>query len=223
MKLKLVLPVLALAAAGAAFWPAAGGAATFKGIVVAKQHGTLLVTSPSGVVRAVSGRAAVGSRVAVSGRAVTVVGHARTALVRGIVVRRIGTTMFLSSNRHLLAIHNARRLAGTATSGTTPQPGAVVEAQVSVDNGDLVEQDEQEVGQANSSSIQVQATVSAVGVGTVTLNVQGQTLTVNLPGGLTLPASLVGQTVTISLSLDDNQGDDQNGDSSDNSGGGGDD
>jgi hypothetical protein len=222
MKLKLVLPVLALAAAGAAFWPAAGGAATFKGIVVAKQHGALLVTSPSGVVRAVSGRAAVGSRVAVSGRTVTVVGHARTALVRGIVVRRIGTTMFLSSNRHLLAIHGARRLAGTSTS-TPPQPGAVVEAQVSVDNGDLQEQDEQEVGQANSSSIQVQATVSAVGAGTVTLNVQGQTLTVNLPGGLTLPASLVGQTVTISLSLDDNQGDDQNGDSSGDSGGGGDD
>jgi hypothetical protein len=223
MKLKLVLPVLALAAAGAAFWPAAGGAATFKGIVVAKQHGTLLVTSPSGAVHAVSGRAAVGSRVAVSGRTVTVVGRAHTALVRGIVVRRIGTTMFLSSNRHLLAIHNARRLADTATSTTAPQPGAVVEAQVSVDNGDLVEQDEQEVGQANSSSIQVQATVSAVGVGTVTLNVQGQTLTVNLPGGLTLPASLVGQTVTISLSLDDNQGDNQNGDSSDDSGGGGDD
>jgi hypothetical protein len=222
MKLKLVLPVLALAAAGAAFWPAAGGAATLKGIVVAKQHGTLLVTS-SGVVRAMSGRAAVGSRVAVSGRTVTVVGHAHTALVRGIVVRRIGTTMFLSSNRHLLAIHNARRLAGTATSTTTPQPGAVVEAQVSVDNGDLEEQDEQEVGQANSSSIQVQATVSAVGVGTVTLNVQGQTLTVNLPGGLTLPASLVGQTVTISLSLDDNQGDDQNDTSNDDSGGGGDD
>jgi hypothetical protein len=223
MKLKVVLPVLALAAAGAAFWPAAGGAATFNGIVVAKQHGTLLVTSASGVVRAVSGRAAVGSRVAVSGRTVTTVGHARTALVRGIVVRRIGTTMFLSSNRHLLAIHNARRLAGTATSTTTPQPGAVVEAQVSVANADLEEQDEQEVGQANSSSIQVQATVSAVGVGTVTLNVQGQTLTVNLPGGLTLPASLVGQTVTISLSLDDNQGDDQNDDSNDDSGGGGDD
>ena len=223
MKLKLVLPVLALAAAGAAFWPAAGGAATFKGVVVAKQHGTLLVTSPSGVVRAVSGRAAVGSRVAVSGRTVNVIGHAHTALVRGIVVRRVGTTMFLSSNRHLLAIHNARRLAGTATSTTAPQPGAGVEAQVAVANGDLEEQDEQEVGQANSSSIPVQATISAVGAGTVTLNVQGQTLTVNLPAGLTLPASLVGQTVTISLSLDDNQGDDQNGDSSGDSSGGGDD
>jgi hypothetical protein len=223
MKLKMVLPVLALVAAGAAFWPAAGGAATFKGVVVAKQHGTLLVTSPAGVVRAVSGRAAVGSRVVVSGRTATVVGRARTALVRGIVVRRIGTTMFLSSNRHLLAIHNARRLANSVTSTTTPQPGAVVEAQVSVENGDLEEQDEQEVGHADASSIPVQATISAVGVGTVTLNVQGQTLTVKLPGGLTLPASLVGQTVTISLSLDDNQGDDQNDDSNDDSGGGGDD
>ena len=69
----------------------------------------------------------------------------------------------------------------------------------------------------------MQATIAAVGVGTVTLNVQGQTLTVNLPAGLTLPASLVGQTVTITLSLkqDDNQGDDNGGDHD--GGGGGDD
>jgi hypothetical protein len=213
MKLKGVLAVLIVAAAGAAFWPAAGGAATFKGVVVAKQHGSLFVTSQSGVVRAVRGRAAVGSRVVVTGAGAAVVGRARTALVRGIVVRRVGTTMFLSSNRHLLAIHNARRLADSSPTPTTPQPGAVVSAEVSVANGDLEEQDEQEVGQVNSSSIQVQATISAVGVGTVTLNVQGQTLTVQLPGGLTLPASLVGQTVTISLSLDQG-GDDQGGDGS---------
>jgi hypothetical protein len=213
MKLKGVLAVLIVAAAGAAFWPAAGGAATFKGVVVAKQHGSLFVTSQSGVVRAVRGRAAVGSRVVVTAAGAAVVGRARTALVRGIVVRRVGTTMFLSSNRHLLAIHNARRLADSSPTPTTPQPGAVVSTQVSVANGDLEEQDEQEVGQVNSSSIQVQATISAVGVGTVTLNVQGQTLTVQLPGGLTLPASLVGQTVTISLSLDQG-GDDQGGDGS---------
>ncbi len=66
----------------------------------------------------------------------------------------------------------------------------------------------------NASSIAVQATISAVGAGTVTLNVQGQTLTVPLPGGLTLPAALVGQTVTINLSLapdDNDQGDDDGG------------
>ena len=59
----------------------------------------------------------------------------------------------------------------------------------------------------------MQATIKAVGAGTVTLDVQGQSLTVPLPAGLTLPASLVGQTVTINLSLanDDDQGDDDQG------------
>ena len=223
MKLKGVLAILVVAAAGAAFWPAAGGAATFRGIVVAKQHGTLLVSSTSGVVRAASGRAAVGSRVVVTGRTAAVVGRARSAVIRGIVVRRVGTTMFLSSNRHLLAIHNARRLADTAPTPTAPQPGAIVSAQVSLANGELEEQNEDEIGEVNDDAIHVQATIAAVGVGTVTLNVQGQTLTVNLPAGLTLPASLVGQTVTITLSLkqDDNQGDDNGGDHD--GGGGGDD
>lgn len=209
MKLKGVLAILALAAAGAAFWPAAGGAATFRGIVVAKQRGMLLVTSPSGVVRAAVGRAAVGSRVAVTGRTASVVGRAHSAVVRGIVVRRIGTTMFLSSNRHLLAIHNARRLADSPPTPTAPQPGAIVSTQVALANGELEEQDENEIGEVNDNSIQVQATIAAVAAGSVTLNVQGQLLTVSLPAGLTLPASLVGQTVTISLSLrDDDQGDD---------------
>jgi hypothetical protein len=87
------------------------------------------------------------------------------------------------------------------------------------------------VGQTNASSLQVQAVVAQVGQGTITLNVQGQMLTVPLPAGLTLPASVVGQTVTISLSLngaggqgdDGNQGDDdQGGSNGDSSGGGGD-
>ena len=57
----------------------------------------------------------------------------------------------------------------------------------------------------------MQATIKAVAAGSVTLDVQGQSVTVSLPGGLTLPASVVGQTVTINLSLSngsDDQGDD---------------
>lgn len=223
MKLRGVVPVLALVAAAAAFWPAAGGAATFEGVVVANQHGTLLVASRAGLVRAVGGHAAVGSRVSIAGRSASIVGRARTALVRGVVVRRVGTTLFLSSNRHLLAIHNARGLADAAPAPTAPQPGAVVTTQVSVANGDLEEQSEQEVGQDNSGSIPVQATIASVGTGTVTLNVQGQLLTVQLPGGLTLPSSLVGQTVTVSLSLgqagDSQGGDTQSGGSSGDGGG----
>src|SRR6185437_15898806 len=97
-------------------------------------------------------------------------------------------------------------------------PGTVVAADVSIANGEIEQEDEDDLGQVNASSIAVQATVAAVGAGTVTLNVQGRTLTVPLPGGLTLPASLVGQTVTINLSL---AGDDAN-DQGDDDGGGGD-
>jgi hypothetical protein len=50
--------------------------------------------------------------------------------------------------------------------------------------------------------------------------VQGHVFTVNLPAGLTLPASLVNQTVTISLSLNDDNDDNDDGDHSGHGGGG---
>jgi len=213
MRLKTLLVLAAASAIAAAMWPAAGGAATFKGIVVGKQGGTMLVASPAGLVRAFSGSAAVGSRVVLGGAHATVTGRASRAHVRGIVVRRVGTTLFISSNRHLLALHTARVLAGTAPT-TPPAPGTIISAQVGIANGQIDEQDEDDVGQVANNTITVQATVAAVVAGSVTLTVEGQTLTVTLPGGLTLPASLVGQTVTIQLSLagkDDNQGDDNGG------------
>src|SRR5262249_11234624 len=123
-------------------------------------------------------------------------------------VRRIGTTMILSSNRHLVAVHRARLLAdANPTTPTPPQPGAVVNATVTTANGELEEEDEVEVGQVAANTIQVQAVVASVGTGTLTLTVQGQSLVVPLPAGLTFPASIVGQTVTISLSLADNNND----------------
>jgi hypothetical protein len=219
--MKRLVPVIALAAAAAVLWPAAGSASIFKGTVVASQRGMLLVASPSGTLRAVSGHARLGSRLTLIGGRPIVVGHTSHATTRGIVVRRIGTTLVLSSNHHLIAIPNrvGRRLASAAQT-TTPAPtGAVVTTDVSIQNGTLEEDDETEVGQVNTGSLSVQATVKAVGAGTVTLDVQGQSVTVQLPGGLTLPASLVNQTVTINVSLsnDDSQGDD-NGDNNDNNG-----
>jgi hypothetical protein len=216
------LILVAALAATAAFLPGTGSAATFRGIVVASQHGSLLVATPAGVVQAVRGRAALGARVAVSGHGIAVVGRSRSAVIRGIVVRRIGTTLVLASNRHLLAIRHARVLADTAPAPNAPAPGSVVSTTVGIQNGELDEESEDEVGQVNAGSIQVQATVASVGAGTVTLTVQGQSLTVPLPAGLTLPASIVGQTVTISLSLanDDQQGDDDHGDDSGGDGGG---
>ena len=214
--MKWLVTALALAAATAALWPAAAGASTATGIVVARSHGTLLVATPSGALRALRGRATIGSRLVL--RSGAVVGRAAHATIRGVVVQRLGTTLVLSSNRHLIAIPNrvGRRL--SSASQAPPAPGALVTTDVSVANGTLEEQDEQEVGQSASSSLAVQATIKAVGTGTVTLDVQGQSVTVNLPAGLTLPATLVGQTVTITVSLGDDQGDDDQG-GGDNGGG----
>jgi hypothetical protein len=230
---RLAIIVAATAALGV--WPAASNAATFKGVVVAHQRGALLVASPAGVVRAVSGSASIGSRVTLSGGHATVTGRAHTARVRGIVVRRIGTTVFLSSNRHLVAVHTGRRLASVSDTtpapstpaippATTPSPGDVVSSQVTIQNGELDEDSSENLGSSGQSALQVQATVASIGAGTVTLTVGTQTLTVPLPAGLTLPASLVGQTVTLSLSLKGNDSsgdDDENDDSGDDNGGGG--
>jgi hypothetical protein len=211
---RLALIVAVTAVIG--IWPAASSAATSAGVVVAKQRGTLLVASPAGVVRAATGSAAIGSRVVLSGGHASVVGHTQTARIRGIVVRRVGAMVFISSNRHLVAVHTGRGLASasdhhtpaptTPVAGTTPttvQPGTIVSSQVTIHNGQLDDEATEDLGQANVNDLQVQALVSAVGPGTVTLTVGTQTLTVPLPAGLTLPASLVGQMVTLSVSLND--------------------
>ena len=224
MRRKGLVLLVVVAATVAALWPAAGSAATVSGVVVAKQRGTLLVASPSGLINAVNGRAAVGSRITLTGGRATIVGHSRIAHIHGIVVRRIGTTLILSSNRHLVAIHKARLLAdANPTTPTTPQPGAVVNTTVTTTNGELDEENEDQVGQVAASTIQVQAVVASVGTGTLTLTVQGQSLVVPLPAGLTFSSSIVGQTVTISLSLagnDDDQGDDDSGGGDHGDGGG---
>lgn len=218
MKLRGVLLVLGLVALASA---ATANAASFRGVVVGKQHGLLLVATPSGLVQAVRGSAAIGSRLQGS----TVVGHASRARIHGVVVKRIGSTMILSSNRHLLAVHMGRGLAANNPNPGSiagPAPGSVVNTTVGVNgNGELDEQNEDTVGQV-SGNIQVQATITAVGAGTVTLSVNGQSVTVNLPAGMTLPASLVGQTVMLNVDLGNgDQGDDQGEDDGGSGGGDG--
>ena len=230
--MKRFLPILAVVVAAAA-WPAVSGAATFKGVVVARQHGMLLVAAPSGGVSAVAGRASVGSRVSISGRTVRIVGHTNRAVVRGVVVSRTATTVFLSAAQHLLAVRTGRH---TASVGSTPiplvpQPGQAISTTLHISNGgQLDDEGETDLGTAPAAS--VQATVAAVAAGSVTLTVNGQTLTVPLPAGLTLPATIVGTTVTLQLSFPGGQlqvsggpggqGDDQGDDDGGGNGGGGD-
>jgi hypothetical protein len=229
-RLLLVFAALGVLAA----WPATSGAATFKGTVVAKERGKLLVASPSGLIQAVSGRAALGSRVAVSGGRAQVVGRATTARIRGIVIRSIGTTMYISSNHHVVAVHHAKVRTLASANDTTPVPGAPttppstttapvvtpganVAVTATVTPNGLDEDDLEVTGHTASTVIQAQ--IVFVGPGTVTLLINGAQVPVSLPGGLTLPASLVGQTVSLTLNLDEQNGD--NNDEQDGNGGGG--
>jgi hypothetical protein len=208
--------------------PAYGGSA--GSVVVGRAGGTVLVAAPSGVVTAVHGRQAIGTRVSVNGARVRAIGRAHSARVRGVVLRNRGTATFVSAGSHVLVLHHARHLA-SAGGTSQPQPGSVVQTTVGInDQGELDEQDEQEVGQAQS--VPVQATVASVGPGTVTLTVNGQSLTLQLPSGLTLPSTIVGTTVTLNVSFagaqataspegSDDQGDDDQGDDDQGGAGGG--
>lgn len=211
-----IAAVAALAVAGSA--SAARQVAPVKGVVVGSQHGVLLVAQSGGAVRAVRGHAAVGMRVAVSGSRIQTFGRAHRATFRGVIVRHTGSLTFMSAAQHMLVVRTGRHLSSAKDS--TPPAGTVVQTTVGInDNGDLDEQNEHQVGQTGQA--QIQATIASIGTGTVTLTVNGQSLTIPLPAGLTLPASLVGTQVTLNVSFangqavaqgDDNENEDQNDD-----------
>jgi len=217
MSKKLLL--LFVVSAAMAAWPTVASAGTFKGIVVGSIGGSVLVAAPSGSVHTFAGHAFLGSRVMMSGRRLTVIGRAKTAHIRGIVIRRIGATMFLLSNMHLVAVHAARRLASANdTPSTASAPvGDLVNTQVTIsDDGQLDDDQEDDIGPASANTLPVQAVVASVGAGTITLTVAGQALTISLPAGLTLPSSLVGQTITLSLSLGGRNGQEDQAENEDN-------
>ena len=71
---------------------------------------------------------------------------------------------------------------------------------------------------AGAAKVEIQGVVAAVGAGTVTLSVGGQMLTVQLPTGVSIPASFVGRAVELELELaapgvaaDDDANDDHGG------------
>jgi hypothetical protein len=209
------LALVAAVAGAAAIFPTAAFAA-FNGVVVGKSPGALAIAAKSGTIRTVHTRAhaRVGARVHVSGTAVRVIGRARSVRIHAIVVRRVGSTTFLAGGSTLFAVHTGRRFASvTRTAAST---GAVVNTTAQVtQSSQLNAASMQIVGQA--ATVTIQAPVTAVGPGFITVTVNGTPLKIALPAGIQLPASLVGQSVTLTLTLtgaqpvaneDDEQGED---------------
>ena len=238
MKKSLIAGALVFAA----LYPAAAGAAAFKGTVVSSQQArhVLVVSSSTGLVRTVhTGSAArVGAVVSVTAakRAdgtftasrVAVVGRAHKARVQGVVLARAHGITFLSGNRSVIAVHSARR-ALASVGDTTPPAGTVANIGVTIGTqGTLTQTSIKTVGQ--SSNIVIQATVdsitpaTATTAGSLVLKVGTQTFTIPLAAGTTLPATIVqGATVSLTISFGaegatasgDDEDDDDQGDDND--------
>jgi len=210
--MKKLLAVAALAAA--VLFPSTAVAGTFSGVVVGKGGGTLAIAAKSGLVRTVHGSAnlRLGARVHVNGDAVRSFGVAHRARVRGVVVRCAAGTTFLAAGGSLLALRAA----------SAPAAGSVVNANVAIAGRGLTQEALQVVG--HDDRVTVQAPVTAVGPGTITVTVNGQPLTLRLPAGIQLPASLVGQSVTLTVEVEnENEVEVQNEDNDDGDHHGGDD
>jgi hypothetical protein len=185
------------------------------GTVIALTRGGMLVAGGKGTVSFFPGRARVGARVVVSGSSLRIVGLAHTARVRGVVAARRGTLLVLSAAHRLFPM----RVPAAASNRSRPEPGDVVGAKVSIDeHGDVVATSTEDDGQAGTA--QVQATITAVGTNTITLDVNGQSIVLPLPAGTTVSPTLVGTQVTLTLTFsngtttanEDEQGDDDQGD-----------
>jgi hypothetical protein len=192
--------LFAVVVAAAVVFPTSALAGTFTGIVVGKGGGNLAIASKGGLVRTVHSSAHVrlGARVHVNGTAVRAFGIAHRTRIHGVVVRRVHGTTFLAAGRSLLAVRSGsgRRLAALA-----PTSGAVVNANVAIGSGQLTQQSMQVVG--HEGRVTIQALVTAVAPGSITVAVNGQPLKIPLPAGIQLPASLVGQFVTLTIRVDD--------------------
>jgi len=172
MKRLLVVPA---AAAALAIAPSAlaAPARSAPDTVIAKTKGGVLVANPRGTVSLVHANVPVGSRVMHVGTRMWVVGRTHTAHVRGIVVTSRANVLVLSAAHRLFTVGLAGRRPAAVSASPSPQAGDLVGIAVSIDaQGNVTATSTEDDGPAGTSQ-QVQATVTAVGTNTITLQVNG--------------------------------------------------
>jgi hypothetical protein len=174
--------------------------------VIAKTKGGVLVANARGAVSLVHARARVGARVVKIGSRLSMVGFAHIAHIRGTVVTSRSNMLVLTAAHRLFAVGlSGRRPSAVPTSpGSTPHPGDAVGVVVSIDaQGNITATSTEDDGPAGTQ--QVQATVTAVGPGTITLEVNGEPITLQVPAGVTVPSIATGTQVTLTLTFNGNE------------------
>lgn len=200
MRRLLPFPVAIAALALAPGALAAQSPHAFTATVVARAGAGVLVAHPNGTVSLVqSAHARVGDRVAVSSGGLRVLGLSRVARIRGIVVAHRSGGFVLAAAGRLIVVQGAGRRLSSAADNGGPQVGDVVGVVVSIDaQGNITATSTQDDGPAGTST--VQATVTAVGTNTITLDVNGNPVTLQLPTAPTaLPA--VGASVNLTITF----------------------
>jgi hypothetical protein len=149
--MKNLARFLVIAAVAALAAPAMGSAAPTgtRGVVVQRdaRAGVVVVATKSGNLQrlklAKPNRLAMGSLVRVNGKRISVVGHARKAKIRGIVVRRSHHKFALAGNGSVLAVASASPPVAGQEITTTVQ---VTPTRLSDDDGEVEVEDEDHTG-----------------------------------------------------------------------------
>ena len=208
----LVLPALLLAVV----LPAQAQARTtsLSGVVVAKQpqRGTLLLAGAHGVgvtIRGGLARTAVGERIAVRGvrlhdatirvSRVQVLARVHGARLRGTVLRTLAHGTLLASGRSVVMIHRPGVGAALADDHRGLRPGDVAEFRLRFDDDDLFEAaPPAQVGQA--ATARIEGTI--VSLSPLVVATEGLPLTITVPAGMTLPATLAaGQRIELTVRI----------------------
>jgi hypothetical protein len=193
--------MLLLAALVALAVPALAQAApaSTRGIVVQRDvaAGSVVIASPTGVLHriqvAAAGRFHMGAVVQARGTKLSILGHARSAKVRGVVMRRSHHAYALAGNGAVLAV----------STPTPPAAGQQVTATVSVTPTALSDDDGQvQVDDQRAPSAELRGTVLVQTASTLQVSVAGfpAGLTIAL-GTQTIPALAVGTPIEARVSL----------------------
>ena len=208
--------ILSFAVMAAAVIPAAAHAAgsTFTGVVVAKEakRGTLVVATQSGAARTVHARLAavrLGDRIRVGGAKLSdgtvsasslrVLGHVRSAMVQGVVIRRLVSRTLVSTGGSVIAI--GRRSATRSFASRGLAPGSIARFGVAIGKGGVRETSAKALG--TTTTVEVEGQV--VTVSPLVVNVEGLPISITVSDPTLLPATLaIGDEVELSVSVDAN-------------------
>jgi hypothetical protein len=201
--------------------PATAGAATFRGVVIAKDsaRNALITASGNGTVRTIRVRAsfkriAVGHRVAVRGAklpdgtfsasSVKRLGKTRHVHLRGTVVRKLGARLVVSAGGSVLALR-VRGKTGASEGAGGLQPGDRVDCDAELKNGGLEagENDIDEVGHEDKLVLEG-IYLNTADDGTIELAVvhRGRVF-VGVPDGMDVPTFSPGDEVALVVSINE--------------------